>query len=367
MRGSTSRQVTMLGWIDPEELIPDGHPIRRIRPLAEAALRDLEPTFEGMYAQIGRPSIPPEHLLKSCLLMALYSIRSERQFCERLRYDLLFKWFLGLNVEDEPFDHSSFAKNRRRLLEHRVSRQFFDAVVRQARRRHLLSSSHFTVDGTLLEAWASMKSLRPRGQEDDPGDGNGYTPSNPDVDFKGQRRSNQTHYSPTDPEAMMARKGMGKETKMCFSEHVLMENRHGLVVDLELTKASGTSEREAASRMLKRMRQRVGRRRCTLGADKGYDTPDFLQACQQLRVTPHVARRESFWGSALLAKLAPTPDYQVSQRKRKRVEEIFGWTKTVGAGRKLRYKGVERNRLWAEMTMAAYNLARMGKLVGVAT
>ena len=269
-------------------------------------------------------------------------------------------------MEDEPFDHSSFAKNRRRLLEHRVSRQFFEAVVRRARRRHLLSSQHLTVDGTLLEAWASMKSLRPRGQEDDPGDGNGYTPSNPDVDFKGQRRSNQTHYSPTDPEALMARKGMGKETKMCFSGHVLMENRHGLVVDLELTSATGTSEREAALRMLERMRQRVRRRRCTLGADKGYDTRDFIRECQGLRVTPHVARRESFWGSSLLAKLAPTPEYQVSQRKRKRVEEIFGWTKTVGAGRKLRYKGVERNRLWAEMTMAAYNLVRMGKLVVVA-
>ncbi len=209
-----------------------------------------------MYAQIGRPSIPPEHLLKSCLLMALYSIRSERQFCERLRYDLLFKWFLGLNVEDEPFDHSSFAKNRRRLLEHRVSRQFFEAVVGQARRRHLLSSSHFTVDGTLLEAWASMKSMRPRDQEYGPGDGNGYTPSNPDVDFKGQRRSNLTHFSRTDPEALMARKGLGKETKMCFAGHVLMENRHGLVVDLELTRASGTSEREAATQMLKRLRER---------------------------------------------------------------------------------------------------------------
>jgi transposase len=320
MRGTTSRQVTMLGVIDPEQLIPANHPIRRIKPLAEAALRDLEPTFERIYAQIGRPSIPPEHLLKSCLLMALYSIRSERQFCERLRYDLLFNWFLGLNVEDEPFDHSSFAKNRRRLLEHRVSRQFFEAVVRQARRRHLLSAQHFTVDGTLPEAWASMKSLRPRGQEDDPGDGNGYTPSNPDVDFKGQRRSNQTHYSPTDPEALMARKGMGKETKMCFSGHVLMENRHGLVVDLELTSATGTSEWEAALRMLERMRQRMRRRRCTLGADKGYDTRDFIRECQGLRVTPHVAHRESFWGSSVLAKLAPTPEYQVSQRKRKRVE-----------------------------------------------
>ncbi len=247
-----------------------------------------------------------------------------------------------------------------------MSRQFFEAVVRQARRRHLLSSSHFTVDGTLLEAWASMKSLRPRDREAGPGDGNGYTPSNPDVDFKGQRRSNLTHCSRTDPEAMVARKGLGKETKMCFSGHVLMENRKGLVVDLQLTRASGTSDRDAATVMLRRMRERVRHRRLTLGANKGYDTQNFLQACEELRVTPHVARRESYWGSALLARLATTPGYQVSQRKRKRVEEIFGWTKTGGASRKLRYKGVERNQLSVEMTIAAYNLVRMGKLAGAA-
>ncbi|HUY56372.1 MAG TPA: IS5 family transposase, partial [Candidatus Micrarchaeaceae archaeon] len=228
----------MLGVIDPEQLIPANHPIRRIKPLAEAALRDLEPTFERMYAELGRPSIPPEHLLKSCLLMALYSIRSERQFCERLRYDLLFKWFLDLNVEDEPFDHSSFAKNRKRLLDHRVSRQFFEAVVAQAKRRHLLSSQHFTVDGTLLESWASMKSLRPR-QGDGPGTHPGGGGKNADVDFRGQRRANETHYSTTDPEARMARKGLGKETRLCFTGHVLMENRHGLVVDVELTPATG--------------------------------------------------------------------------------------------------------------------------------
>jgi transposase len=357
----------MLGVIDPEQLIPANHPIRRVKPLAEAALRELEPTFERMYARIGRPSIPPEHLLKSCLLMALYSIRSERQFCEQLRYDLLFKWFLDLNLEDEPFDHSSFAKNRRRLLEHSISRQFFEAVVRQARRRHLLSSQHFTVDGTLLESWASMKGLRPRSDGDKPGGAGGSGPSNPDVDFRGQRRANETHFSPIEPEALMARKGMGKETRLCFSGHVLMENRHGLAVDVELTRATGTSEREAALVMLGRMRQRVRRHRCTLGADKGYDVRDFIAACQALRVTPHIARRDSWWGSAVLAKLAPTPGYQVSQRKRKRVEEIFGWAKTVGGCRKLRYLGLERNRLWTEMTAAAYNLVRMSNLAAVPT
>ena len=283
MRGTTSRQMTMLGWIEPEALIPANHPIGRVKPLAEVALPELEPTFAAMYAQIGRPSIPPEQLLKSCLLMALYTIRSERQFFERLRYDLLFKWFLDINLEDEPFDHSSFAKNRKRLLEHRVSRQFFEAVGQQARKGHLLSSQHFTVDGTLLESWASMKSLRPRDHTDDPGDGNGYPPGNPDVDLKGQRRSNETYFSPTEKEALMARKGRGKETRLCFSGHVLMENRHGLAVDVEFTQATGTSEREAALVMLRRVR----RHPCTLGADKGYDLRDFITSCQALRVTPH--------------------------------------------------------------------------------
>ena len=364
MRGTTSRQVTMLGVIDPEELIPGNHPIRRIKPLAEAALRDLEPTFERMYAEIGRPSIPPEHLLKSCLLMALYSIRSERQFCERLRYDLLFKWFLDLNVEDEPFDHSSFAKNRQRLLDHRVSRQFFEAVVAQARRRHLLSSQHFTVDRTLLESWASMKSLRPR-QGDGPGTHPGGGGRNADVDFRGQRRANETHFSTTDPEARMARKGLGKETRLCFTGHVLMANRHGLAVDVELTQATGTSEREAAMTMLQRRGGR--RRRCTLGADKGYDTRDFVDGCRAMGVAPHIAMRESWWANGHLARLQTTAGYQVSQRRRKRVEEIFGWAKTVGGGRKLRYLGVERNRLWVELTAAAFNLVRMSNLVAVST
>ena len=292
MRGTTSRQVTMLGVIASEELIPASHPIRRVKPQAEGALPNLEPTFEGMYAQIGRPSIPPERLLKSCLLMALYSMRSERQFYERLRYDLLIKWFLDLNVEDEPFDHASFAKNRRRPLEHRVSRQFCEAVVKQARRRHLLSSQHFTVDRTLLESWASMKGLRPRSDVDKPGGTSGSGPSNPDVDFRGQRRANETHFSPTDPEALMAGKGPGKEMRLCFSGHVLMENRHALAVDVELTRAAGTSEREAAMVMLRRMRRLARRHRCSLGAGTGYDVRDFITACQALRVTPYIARKD---------------------------------------------------------------------------
>ncbi|MGH9072476.1 MAG: IS5 family transposase, partial [Acidimicrobiales bacterium] len=285
---------------------------------------------------------------------------SERQFCERLRYDLLFKWFLGLNLEDEPFDRSSFAKNRKRLLRHRVSRQFFEAVVEQARRHHLLSSRHFTVDGTLLESWASMKSLRPR-HADGPGAHPGGGSKNQDVDFRGERRSNETHFSPTDPEAQMARKGLGKETRLCFQGHVLMENRSGLAVDLELTQARGTSEPAAAVAMVQR---RIGRRRhCTLGADKGYDTRTFVDQLRAMKVAPHIAMRQSWWANGYLARLQGTPDYLVSQRKRKRVEEIFGWAKTIGGGRKLRYLGVERNRLWMELTAAAYNLVRMSKML----
>jgi transposase len=305
-----------------------------------------------MYGEVGRPSIPPEHLLKGSLLMALYSIRSERQFCERLQYDLLFKWFLDLNIGDPAFDHSTFSKNRARLLEHEVARRFFAAVVGEARRRKFLSEDHFTVDGTLLEAWASMKSIRPR-------DGGGAPQGegkNPTVDFRGEQRSNVTHGSTTDPEARLARKGPGREAKLCFSGHVLMENRNGLVVDVMVTQATGRAEREAALEMLDRV---PGTRRITVGADKNYDTFDFVAECREMNVTPHVACRLF---SNLDRRITRHPGYGLSQRVRKRVEEIFGWIKTVGGGRKLRYLGVARNQLWAELTAAAYNLVRIARL-----
>jgi len=353
MRGRLDNQVTMLVSLTPDQLVPQDHPIRRIKAIVDQALKDMSPTFNRMYADLGRPSIPPEHLLKACLLIALYSIRSERQFCERLQYDLLFKWFLDLNIMDPAFDASSFSKNKERLLEHRVAHEFLSAVIKDARRRKLLSEDHFTVDGTLLEAWASFKSFRPKDGGETPGNGE----NNPSVDFHGEHRANDTHQSTTDPEARLARKGKGKEARLCFAGHVLMENRTGLVVDVIVTQANGTAERDTALDMLEKV---PGKHRITLGADKGYDTQDFIASCREMNVTPHLARRQ--W-SILDKRTTRHEGYQVSQRIRKRVEEIFGWIKTIGGGRKLRYQGVARNQLWAELTTAAYNLVRMVKLM----
>lgn len=363
MRGDTTNQTTMLLTVTPDQLVPADHPIRRIRPIVERALRVLSPTFRAMYAATGRPSIPPEHLLKASLLIALYSIRSERQFCERLQYDLLFKWFLDLNITDPAFDASTFSKNRERLLAHDVAAQFFDAVLAEAARHGLLSDDHFTVDGTLLESWASMKSFRPKDGGDSPPPADGGR--NPEVNFHGQQRSNATHASTTDPDARLARKGRGKEAKLCLAGHVLMENRHGLAVDVLLTHATGTAEREAALVMLDR--QPGSRHRLTLGADKAYDTQDFVQACRERQVTPHVAQNTSGRRSAIDGRTTRHVGYAISQRIRKRVEEIFGWKKTVGGGRKLRYLGLARNQCWAELTTTAYNLIRMVKLLPATT
>ena len=354
MRGSAEQQAVMLTAITPDALVPQAHPIRQIKPIVEAALAKLSPTFARMYAEVGRPSIPPEHLLKGCLLIALFSVRSERQFCERLQYDLLFKWFLDLNIMDAAFDHSVFAKNKERLLEHAVAREFFAAIVEEARRRQLLSEEHFTVDGTLLEAWASMKSFRPKDDRRDPPAGAGR---NPGVDFRGHRRVNATHASTTDPEARLARKGPGQEGRLCFAGHVLMENRQGLVVGVQVTQASGTAERDAALDMLQVL---PGNQHRTVGADKGYDTEDFVWECRDLSITPHVAQRQR---SAIDARTTRHEGYQLSQRVRKRVEEIFGWLKTIAGGRKLRYRGVARNQLWAELALAGYNLVRLAKLI----
>ena len=353
MRGKKDTQVTMLSLVTANDLVPEDHPIREIKPMVDKALAELSLTFTKMYAETGRPSIPPEHLLKACLLIALYSVRSERQFCERLQYDLLFKWFLNMNIIDPAFDPSVFSKNKERLLEHEVAREFLGAVLDEARRRKLLSEDHFTVDGTLLEAWASLKSFRPK-------DGSGSPPvgsdKNPEVDFHGEKRTNDTHQSTTDPEALLAKKGKGKEAKLSFVGHILMENRNGLVVDVAMTQATGTAERKAALQMLGKI---PGKRRITIGGDKNYDTKDFVTECRSMTITPHVARRET---SIVDGRTTRHPGYQVSQRIRKRVEEIFGWDKTVAGGRKLRYEGVERNGLWWELTAAAYDLLRMAKI-----
>ncbi len=372
MRGRTDLQTRMV-VVDTEELIPAGHPIRRVRPFVESALSRLEPTFEEMYAAVGRPSIPPEQLLKASVLMALYSIRSERQFCERLQYDLLFKWFLGLSVEDSAFDATTFSKNRERLMDHLVSKLFFQAVLEEARELHLLSNQHFTVDGTLLESWASLKSLQRKPHHTNLGgrhkkNGRGRRPPkgpaggnrNPEVNWHGEKRSNQTHQSTSDPEARLARRSNNTAAKLSYAGHVLMENRNGLVVDIRVTEASGYAERESGLEMLKK----VARRGVTVGGDKGFDTKAFVKGCREMGITPHVAQNiHTYSRSAIDGRTVRQVGYAVSQRLRKRIEEAFGWIKTVGGGRKLRYIGRRRNEQWAELTGATFNLVRMSNLI----
>ena len=355
MRGRTTRQATFTA-ITPDQKVPRNHPIRRIKALVEPLLKELSPVFEEMYAVIGRPSIPPEHLLKATLLMTLYSVRSERQLCERLEYDLLFKWFLDLNLEDPAFDASTFSKNRGRLMEHAVAARFMQTVVEEAGRRRLLSEEHFTVDGTLLEAWASVKSFRPKDERERPPDSG----RNPDRDFRGKPRKNDTHASTTDPEARLYTKGRGQAAKMSYLAHVLMENRNGLLLDILVTQATGTAERDGAITLLKRRRGR--HRRATLGADKAYDTRDFVRQCRELDVTPHVARNTTNRRSAIDGRVTRHAGYAQSQRKRKLVEEGFGWMKTVGGSRKLRYIGVLKNQFWMTMEAVAYNLVRIASL-----
>jgi transposase len=358
MRGEERRQRTMLMVIDPEQRVPKEHPLRRIKQLAEAALNELSPIFETMYSAVGRPSIPPERLLKASLLMALYTVRSERLFCEQLDYNLLFRWFLDLEVDQASFDHSSFSRNRARLLEHEVAGEFFRAVVAQARTLRLLSDEHFTVDGTLVEAWASLKSFKrkdagPSQPPDDPG--------NPTVNFHGERRSNATHHSITDPEARLAKKGPGKEAKLCYSANALMENRNTILLDFQVEPADGTAERRAAIAMADE--RLPGGRRITLGGDKGYDTRDFVASCRALNITPHVAQNQARpGGSALDARTVRHRGYAVSQWIRKQVEEAFGWMKTIGGLRKTRYRGRARVQMHAYLVAAAYNLLRIAKL-----
>lgn len=369
MRGGVSKQATMLSLVGPAQRVPKDHPIRRIKALADEELVRLSPVFDSMYSAMGRPSIPPEALLKSCLLIALYSVRSERQFCERLDYDLLFRFFLDMGLEEGSFDASTFAKNKQRLLEADVARLFFECVVRRAREARLMSSEHFTVDGTLIEAWASLKSFKKKqsdeGKDDKP-QPPPDDPGNPTVNFHGEKRSNATHESTTDPEAQLARKGRGKEAKLCFAGHVLMENRNGLIADVSLSQADGYAEREQALVMVRRQKE-AGIHPLTLGADKGYDTADFVQALRQEGITPHVAqnitRRR---GSNIDERTTRHAGYVISQRIRKRVEEIFGWKKTVACMRKTRYRGKRRVGLHMLFAAAAYNLVRMAKLMPAA-
>jgi transposase len=359
MRGEERQQRSMLMVLNLEQRVPPDHPLRRIKQLAETVLQGLSASFDRMYSATGRPSIPPERLLKASLLMALYTVRSERLLCEQLDYNLLFRWFLEMELDEASFDHSSLSANRKRLLEHEVAGEFFRGVVAQARALKLLSGEHFTVDGTLIEAWASLKSFQRKGAEaskrsdDDPG--------NPTVNFHGERRSNETHQSTTDPEALLARKGKGKEAKLCYSANALAENRNFLLVDFQVEPADGRAERRAAEAMADE--RLAGRSRITLAGDKGYDTYGFVGSCRALKITPHVAQNHARpGGSALDARTTRHPGYAVSQWMRKRIEEGFGWMKTIGGLRKTRYRGRARVQWHAYLVAAAYNLLRIARL-----
>jgi transposase len=357
MRGDDQRQDGMFSYISAEERVKTDHPLRPIRAMVDEALKELSPRFARMYAKHGRPSIAPEKLLRALLLQVLYTIRSERQLMEQLDYNLLYRWFVGLSMDDEVWNATTFSKNRDRLLTGKIAQAFFEEVLKQARERELLSADHFTVDGTLIEAWAGQKSFQRKDGTKPPEDGG----SNPTVNFHGEQRRNDTHQSTTDPEALLYRKSNGSESKLSYLGHVLMENRNGMVVDTRLTRATGTAERDAALLMTADIPG--GTRRVTLGGDKNYDTKDFVAKLKEAAVTPHVAQhRHARRSSAIDARTTRHEGYAISQRKRKRVEEIFGWIKTVGGLRKTRHRGRKRVSWMFTFAAAAFNLVRMRNL-----
>lgn len=353
MRGDDRQQAAMFSYISPEARVPQDHPLRAIRVLVDEVLVELSPRFETLYARVGRPSIPPEKLLRAQLLQILYTVRSERQLMEQLDYNLLFRWFVGLNMDDAVWAPTVFTKNRQRLLDGDVATAFLERVVEQARRRGLLSGEHFTIDGTLLEAWAGLKSFKRKGDAGPPPD----DPGNPTVNFHGQKRSNDTHASTTDPEARLARKGDVREAKLSYAGHAVIDNRHGLVINALATPATGTAERDAGLEMAC-----VLPARATLGADKSYDTRAFVEALRSLRVTPHVAQHTTKRSSAVDRRTTRHAGYLVSQQKRKLVEEVFGWLKTVGLMRKVRHRGTRRVDWIFTFATAVYNLVRIRNL-----
>jgi transposase len=357
MRGENTKQSSMLMLMSPETRVPTTHPLRSIKKLADTALAKLSPVFDEMYASTGRPSIPPERLLKSMLLIALYTVRSERQFCEQLDYNLLFRWFLDMDMEEPSFDPTVFTKNRDRLVASDAAGEFFRAIVAQAKGAGLISREHFSVDGTLIEAWASLKSFKKKdsSKDDEPPPDD---PGNPSVDFHGEKRGNETHESTTDPDSKLARKGLGKEAKLSYSAHALIENRNGLLVDFQMDEADGRAEPRNAIEMLDE--NLPGRGRVTVGGDKRA----FVEACRERNVTPHVAQNaHKRRRSAIDERTTRQPGYAISQRFRKRIEEVFGWMKTVGNFRKTRFRGFGPNQIAAYMVGAAYNLVRVAKLL----
>jgi transposase len=362
MRGSDRRSGSLFSYVDLEVRVRRDHPLRRIKHFVDAALGALSEDFSALYAaRMGRPSIPPEMLLRAMLLQAFYSIRSERQLMERLEFDLLFRWFVGLGVDDPAWDHSSFTKNRDRLLDGEIAAKFLAAVLAQPKVKRLLSTDHFSVDGTLIEAWASMKSLKPKeANRDEPPPSSGGR--NAEVDFKGQKRSNETHQSTTDPEARLYRKGPGMEAKLCFIGHTLMENRSGLIVDTRLTCADGHAERIAALSMIEPRADRP--HAISVGADKAYDAEDFVNELKSMNVRPHVAQNTNGRRSAIDGRTTRHAGYGMSQKIRKRIEEGFGWIKTIAGQRKTRFRGRDKVGWAFAFAAAAYNLVRLPKLVG---
>jgi transposase len=350
----------MFSYLSPEERVPAKHPLRPIRLLVDDALQSLSADFSRLYSAYGRPSIPPEKLLRALLLQVLYTVRSERMLMEQLEYNLLFRWFVGLNMDEAVWVPTVFTKNRDRLLEGDVAEKFFQLVLTQARVVDLISDEHFSVDGTLIEAWASHKSFQRKDQPTPPPE----DPGNPTVDFHGEKRSNDTHESTTDPDARLARKSGGHEAKLAYCGNVMIENRNGLVVDTELLQCNGTAERDAAMLMVERVE---GTERITVAADKAYDTKDFVSEMRGMDVTPHVSQNTKRpGGSAIDGRTTRHEGYQVSQRKRKRIEEVFGWIKTVGTLRKTRHRGLETVRWVFTFTATAYNLVRMRNLMSPA-
>ena len=361
MRGSDQIQSSMFSYLSPETRVRREHPLRAIRVMVDEALRQMAPLFDQMYSEMGRPSIAPEKLLRAQLLQMLYSVRSERLLMEEIDYSVLFRWFVGMNMDEPVWDATVFTKNRDRLLEHEVAKVFFVQVWKQAEQANLTSDEHFTVDGTLLEAGASLKSFQKKGtgKPDDPDD-----PGNPTVDFRGEKRSNDSHESTTDPDARLARKGSGKEAKLSYCGNLLIENGNGLIAQTELLQANGTAERDAALLMLEQI---PAEQRVTVGADKGYDTREFVAECRRMNVTPHVAQNTNrAGGSAINGRTTRHAGYTLSQQKRKRIEECFGWLKTVALLRKLRHRGIFKVGWIFTFAAAAYNLVRMRKLLAPA-
>jgi len=353
MRGPDEQTNEMFSYISPEQRVRADHPLRAIRTMTDRVFAELSPRFTKMYSDTGRPSIPPEQLLRALLLQSLYTVRSERLLMEEIDYSVLYRWFVGLSMDEPIWSHTVFSKNRDRLLEGDVASAFFDAVRGQAAEAGLLSDEHFTVDGTLLEAWASLKSFQRTDQQPTPSPDD---PGNPTVDFHGESRRNDTHQSTTDPDAQLARKGKGKEAKLSYAGHVLLDNRHGLVANVCTTAATGTAEREAALLLLGALPHGS-----TVGADKGYDVASFVAAVRTLGLTPHVAQKDK--GSAIDSRTTRHPGYTVSQQKRKLIEQVFGWMKTVGGLRKLRHRGGARVDWVVTFTAAAYNLIRLRTLL----